>query len=114
MGAEIIPFALPAERIHLPSFGMVKRIQDLVANSYGIPSESMRSECRLRVYAWPRQVAMYLARQITGKSYPCIGREFGNRNHATVIHAVRAVELRMAVAPLYRADVEALREALRV
>lgn len=110
MSAVVIPF--PAERIALPSFGIIARIQNLVANSYGIPPEAMRSESRVRDDAWPRQVAMYLARSITGKSFPCIGREFGNRDHTTVMFAIDQVEKRMAQDPIYRADVEALRAAL--
>ncbi len=111
--ADIIPFAPPNERIPLPSYGMVARIQNLVANSYGVDQTSMRSPSRNRDDAWPRQVAMYLARKITGKSFPNIGREFGNRDHSTVMFAMQAVEKRMDADPIYRGDVEALRAALR-
>ena len=113
MLADVIPFAPTRERVPLPSFGMVARIQNLVANSYNIPQDRMRSASQEREYAWPRQVAMYLARQVTGKSFPVLGREFGNRDHTTVIFAIAAVERRMAADPIYRADVDALREALR-
>lgn len=111
MNAQVIPF-ICADRIPLPSFGMVARIQNLVANSYGVPQSSMRSDSRKRDDAWPRQVAMYLARDITGKSFPVIGREFGDRDHTTVMFAIEQVEKRMASDPIYRADVEALKDAL--
>jgi chromosomal replication initiator protein len=112
MGAEIIPFAFPADRVDLPSMGMIGRVKKLVANSYEIPLAAMHSHSRKRDEAWPRQVAMYLCRDALGISLPKIGREFGNRDHTTVSHALEAVRGRMAN-PLYRADVEALREALR-
>jgi chromosomal replication initiator protein len=55
---------------------------------------------------------MYLTRQLTKRSLPCIGRAFGHRDHTTVLYAIRSVEKRMEADPLYRADVEALRKAL--
>lgn len=113
MIAEVIPFSRQIERVYLPSMGMIARIQALVANSYEIPLSSMRSRGRDRDEAWPRQAAMYLCRDQFGISLPKIGREFGQRDHTTVIKAVKAVKTRMAADPIYRADVEALREALR-
>lgn len=112
LNAEIIPFASPVERVALPSMGRIARIRNLVANSYEIPLAAMRSNSRVRDHAWPRQVAMYLCREMLGISLPKIGREFGHRDHTTVIQAIKAVKSRMAADPIYRADVEALREAL--
>lgn len=122
MSAQIIPLPEPVTRdgyaIHpvpLPSMlkcHRIARIQAVVAVSYGIRPEHMTSVCRWREVAWPRQVAMYLARVITAKPLPHIGRQFGGRDHTTVIHAIKCVEERMASDALYRADVEALREAL--
>ena len=113
MGAEVIPFTIPVERVCLPSMGMIARVRNLVANSYEIPIEAMQSNSRKRDDAWPRQVAMYLCREVLGTSLPKIGREFGSRDHTTVISAIKAVKSRMADDPIYRADVEALKEALR-
>lgn len=90
----------------------VAGIQEVVAAFYGIDRKHMRSAARNRIYAWPRQVAMYLARELTFKSLTRIGELFGNRDHATAFYAFTAVEKRMAEYPAYRADVEALREAL--
>lgn len=112
MTASVLLFAPPCERIPLPSMGRVARIQNLVANSYNIAPESMRSQSRARLDAWPRQVGMYLCRQVYGMALPKIAREFGNRDHTTVVYAVRQVQNRMAADPIYRADVEALRKAL--
>lgn len=67
-------------------------IQREVAAFFHIPVAEMVSERRAREVARPRQVAMYLAKKLTPKSLPNIGRHFGNRDHTTVIHAVRQVE----------------------
>lgn len=107
-GEVIKPVPLPS----MLKCQRIARIQAVVAVSYGIRPEHMTSVCCWRDVAWPRQVAMYLAKEITGKPLTLIGRSFGNRDHSTVIHAIRAVEKRMADDPIYRADVEALREAL--
>jgi chromosomal replication initiator protein len=95
----------------LPSLGEVARIQNIVALSYGLAPEDMRSKAMDRAIAWPRQVAMYLAREITGKSTPCLGRMFG-RDHSTIIFSAKAVEQRMKTDPIYRADVEELRRRI--
>lgn len=114
--AKCPPPDLPAKAVALPSMSNrlrpLARIQATVALSYDITTAMLVSPYRWRKAAWPRQVAMYLARNLTNHSLPSIGRHFGNRDHSTVIHACRAVEKRMASDPLYRADVEALREAL--
>ena len=75
--------------------GLIASIQAVVAGYYHIPATEMVSARRGRTIAWPRQVAMYLARELTPKSLPNIGRCFGGRDHTTVIHAIKAVETRM-------------------
>jgi chromosomal replication initiator protein len=102
-------------KVPLPSMSRLQpiaRIQASVALSYEIRPEHMKSVCRWRSVAWPRQVAMYLAKHLTPHSLTTIGHHFGDRDHSTVISAIRAVEKRMANDALYRADVEALLEAL--
>lgn len=90
----------------------VAMIQGMVALHYGIPADEMKSSRRARVVARPRQVAMYLAKQMTCQSLPEIGRRFGNRDHTTVLHAVRQIERLKASDTKIANDVEALREAL--
>lgn len=90
----------------------VALIQGLVALHYGIPVEEMKSQRRARPVARPRQVAMYLAKQLTPQSLPEIGRRFGGRDHSTVIHACRQIERLSACDETIARDVEALREAL--
>lgn len=77
----------------------VADIQRAVAKHYKIAPIDMVSSRRSREVAWPRQTAMYLAAKLTPQSLPAIGRRFGNRDHTTVIHAIKAVEHRIATDP---------------
>jgi chromosomal replication initiator protein len=70
----------------------IDEIQTRVADHYCIRKAEMVSARRAREVARPRQVAMYLSKQLTPKSLPDIGRRFGGRDHTTVIHAVRQIE----------------------
>ena len=70
----------------------MEEIQRRVAEHFKIRLSDMSSARRARVVARPRQVAMYLAKQLTSRSLPEIGRAFGGRDHTTVMHAVRKVE----------------------
>ena len=71
-------------------------IQSLVAQRFGVTVLDLVSDRRGRAQARPRQVAMWLARHTTTHSLPAIGRAFGDRDHSTVIQAIRRVEERMA------------------
>jgi chromosomal replication initiator protein len=70
----------------------IDEIQKRVAEHFNVKLADMHSARRARAVARPRQVAMYLAKQLTTRSLPEIGRKFGGRDHSTVIHAVRRVE----------------------
>jgi chromosomal replication initiator protein len=70
----------------------IDEIQRRVAEHFNIKLVEMTSSRRARVVARPRQVAMYLAKQLTQRSLPEIGRKFGGRDHTTVMHAVRKIE----------------------
>lgn len=91
---------------------LVAHIQATVASYYGIPLQAMTSAQRGSGIAQHRQVAMFLASELTPKSLPEIGRRFGGRDHTTVIHAIRAVRGRVATDPEIGMDVEVLRERL--
>ena len=69
----------------------VDKIQNVVSNYYNIALSEMLSQRRSRPLARPRQVAMYLAKKLTTRSLPEIGRRFANRDHTTVIHAVKTI-----------------------
>jgi chromosomal replication initiator protein len=74
----------------------VREIQEETCAAFGVSLEQLLSSNRAAPVAWPRQVAMYLARELTDQTLPQIGRAFGNRNHTTVIHACRRTAERMA------------------
>jgi chromosomal replication initiator protein len=90
----------------------IEEIQRRVAEHYRIRLTDMSSPRRARTVARPRQVAMYLAKQLTSRSLPEIGRRFGNRDHTTVLHAVSRVAELMARDAGFAEDVELLRRML--
>jgi chromosomal replication initiator protein len=67
----------------------VEAIQDAVCETFAISRDELLSPSRSARLVWPRQIAMYLARETTNLTFPDIGRRFGGRNHTTVMHAVR-------------------------
>ena len=90
----------------------IEDIQKRVAEHYNIRLADMYSARRARAVARPRQVAMYLAKQLTSRSLPEIGRKFGGRDHTTVMHAVKKIdELRQADNTLSE-DIDLLRRML--
>jgi chromosomal replication initiator protein len=70
-------------------------IQEVVAKYFGLKQEEMRAKKRTRTVAYPRQIAMYLCRELTDLSLPKIGGEFGGRDHTTVIHAYDKITLEL-------------------
>ena len=90
----------------------ISDIQRRVAEYYGIKVADMLSARRMRSIARPRQIAMYLAKQLTTRSLPEIGRKFGGRDHTTVIHAVRRIEELRAEDPALDEDVDLLSRML--
>ncbi len=91
----------------------IEDIQKKVAEHYNIKLTDMHSPRRARAVARPRQVAMYLAKQLTTRSLPEIGRKFGGRDHTTVIHAVRKIEELRGGDPILSEDVELLKRLLQ-
>nr|WP_245582425.1 chromosomal replication initiator protein DnaA [Neorhizobium lilium] len=82
---------------HLVGAGEAKRvriedIQRIVSRHYNVSRQELVSNRRTRVIVKPRQIAMYLAKTLTPRSFPEIGRRFGGRDHTTVLHAVRKIE----------------------
>ena len=69
----------------------IKRIQDLVAERFDLTHDELCGEKRSQNIVYPRQVAMYLSRELTDSSLPRIGKEFGGRDHTTVIHATSKI-----------------------
>ena len=90
----------------------IEEIQKRVAEHFNIRVADMHSARRARAVARPRQVAMYLAKQLTQRSLPEIGRKFGGRDHATVMHAVKKVEELRQIDRGFAESVELLRRML--
>ncbi len=91
----------------------VDEIQKTVAEHFSLKQADLLSERRTRAIARPRQIAMYLCKQHTTRSYPDIGRRFGGRDHTTVLHGVRKIEELLSQDEQIARDVEALTRKLR-
>jgi len=92
----------------------IEDIQKRVAEYYSIKISDMQSARRSQNVARPRQVAMYLAKSLTSRSLPEIGRKFGGRDHTTVLHAVRKVEEIKGQDREFSEDIDILRRTLEV
>jgi chromosomal replication initiator protein len=91
----------------------VDEIQKMTAEHYSMKQADLLSDRRARAVARPRQVAMYLCKHNTTRSYPDIGRRFGGKDHTTVIHAVRRIEELIGKDDQIARDVETLTQKLR-
>jgi len=90
----------------------IDQIQKKVAEHFNIKISDMHSARRSRTIARPRQIAMYLAKNLTTRSLPEIGRKFGGRDHTTVIHAIKKVEELKKNDSNFTEDVEILTRSL--
>jgi chromosomal replication initiator protein len=91
----------------------VSFIKEYVANQYNIKLEEIDSSKRTRSIAFPRQIAMYLTRELTDLSLPKIGSEFGNRDHTTVMHANEKISSEMKVDDSLKHRIEKMKEEIR-
>jgi chromosomal replication initiator protein len=89
--AEVLDAMYPGRRTRAPS---IADVQAAVAAHFGLTTQELTSASRVTRVAWPRQVAIHLARDLTGASLPTIGKAFG-RNHSTVLHACKRVSERL-------------------
>jgi chromosomal replication initiator protein len=77
----------------------MREIQEQVCAAFDVSLDQLLSTSRAATVAWPRQIAMYLSRELTDATLPAIGRAFGGRNHTTVLHAHRRTAERIASDP---------------
>jgi chromosomal replication initiator protein len=89
---EVLDAMYPERRRTVPS---IAEVQAIVAGHFNISVEQMTSASRASRVSWPRQVAIHLARDLTGESLPRIGQAFGGRTHATVMHSCKRVSERL-------------------
>jgi chromosomal replication initiator protein len=111
---EVLDGLYPAAKISTRSGPpSIAEIKDAACAHFGLTVEELLSSSRTARVAWPRQVAMYLARELTDESLPAIGRNFGGRDHTTVLHAHRRTVSRIATDDSSRKAVDNLLNNLR-
>ena len=87
-------------------------VQDAVARRFQVKVSELESKRRTKTVVHPRQIAMYLSRELTNASFPEIGREFGGKDHTTIIHACRQIEKTMDKDTSLRTTVDRLKEEI--
>ena len=100
LATEVLDVMYPA--VHAPGRAgplSIADVQTLVAGRYGVTVDQLTSSSRTAAINWARQVAISLARDLTGQSLPVIGEAFGGRNHTTVMHACKRVSQRLKTDP---------------
>lgn len=110
LASEILKELLPSAAIKPVTIALLQKI---VAEHFDIRVEEMRAKRRTKGVAFPRQVAMYLARELTDASLPRIGEEFGGRDHTTVMHACERVKTALAQDPQFAVRLKRLVDTLR-
>lgn len=88
-----------SEMLPSPHRPRVVEIQRATCSYFGLDVAEMSSDRRIRAITWPRQIAMFLCRELTSNSLAAIGHRFGHRDHSTVVHALRHVERRLTDDP---------------
>ncbi|WAA12298.1 chromosomal replication initiator protein DnaA [Fervidibacillus halotolerans] len=97
-----------------PKVITIHDIQQVVADEYGIKLEDFRAKKRTKSIAFPRQIAMYLSRELTDFSLPKIGEEFGGRDHTTVIHAHEKISKMIKEDAQFQKQIEELQSRLKM
>lgn len=90
----------------------IEDILRIISRHYGVSKGDLLSQRRHRSIVWPRQIGMYLAKQLTARSLPEIGRRFGGRDHTTVLHAIRKIEGEITKNPRLEDELEELKRLL--
>ena len=99
-------------RVREPKKVKIEDIQRIVSKHYNVSKADLLSARRTRTVVRPRQIAMYLAKTLTPRSLPEIGRRFGNRDHTTVLHAVRKIEEMVGADRVLADEVDLLKRML--
>ena len=92
----------------------VEDILRVISKHFGVSKHDILSQRRHRSIVWPRQIGMFLAKQMTARSLPEIGRRFGGRDHTTVLHAIRKIEGELKSNSRLRAEIEDLKKLLSI
>lgn len=98
---------------NVPRKVTIQEIQNEVCNYYRLRVEDLKSKKRTKTIAFPRQIAMYLSRELTDYSLPKIGEDFGGRDHTTVIHAHEKISQNLKKDPLLREAIQKIKSRLQ-
>ncbi len=90
----------------------IDEILKVISRHFGVSKSDLLSERRHRSVVWPRQIGMYLAKQLTSRSLPEIGRRFGGRDHTTVLHAIRKIETHLSGDSRLQAELDEIKKLL--
>lgn len=85
-------------------------VQDIVAQRFHLKVSELKSKRRTKTLVHPRQIAMYLSREMTNSSFPEIGRDFGGKDHTTIIHACKQIEKALETDSTLRTTLESLKD----
>lgn len=110
LAAEALKDIIPSNR---PRKITIRLIQDFVAEKYNVTVDEFLSKKRTKTIAFPRQIAMYLCRELTDMSLPKIGQEFGGRDHTTVIHAHKKITDMVEEDSQFKTEIDSLIEELK-
>jgi chromosomal replication initiator protein len=88
-------------------------IQEVVSQRYNLKISDMKARKRTDAVAFPRQIAMYLCRDLTSSSLPEIGNAFGGRDHTTVIHAINKIEKKIKTEQDFSVTIESLIQQIK-
>jgi chromosomal replication initiator protein len=91
----------------------VEHVQKKVARHFNVKISEMNSKTRARNLAFPRQIAMYLCRELIGSSFPELGKKFGGKDHATVIYACKKISRERESVPKLRKTLEILEQQIK-
>ena len=112
LATEVLDGLYPTTR-GAPQPRSIPQIQEAACKHFGISPDELISSTRATRVAWPRQLAMYLSRELTSESLPAIGRQFGGRDHTTVLHAWRRTSDRLTTDQRTQSAVASLRDLLQ-
>lgn len=111
LAAEALKSIIPNSK---PKTITIQEIQRVVGEHYGLKMEDFKAKKRTKSVAFPRQIAMYLSRELTDFSLPKIGEEFGGRDHSTVIHAHEKIASMIEKDPVFKRQIEELENMLKI
>ena len=111
LAAEALKSIIPNSK---PKTITIQDIQRVVGEHFGLKMEDFKAKKRTKSVAFPRQIAMYLSRELTDFSLPKIGEEFGGRDHSTVIHAHEKITSMIEKDPIFKKQIQELENMLKI